>query len=185
MNKIALLLIMCTVLLCGCDEPQAMEMETFIMEDTYTIGTTGPELIKEGETFTEETAVETATSEETPAETTTETTAQTETAVEYERIAGFYVNVDSPYEQWHFYDDGRFHYAGQELTYTLEEKDYQIRLITSDEREYDVLIGYDNSLTLTGNGEVIELYEEGSEEILAAREKRRLYTAPLSQFRII
>ena len=63
MKKIALLLVMCTLLLCGCDEPQAMEMETFIMEDTYTIGTSAPELIKEGETFTEETAVETATSE--------------------------------------------------------------------------------------------------------------------------
>lgn len=176
MKKIALLLIICTLLLCGCDEPQAMEMETFIMEDTYTIGTSAPELIKEGETFTEETTVETAITEETSAETTTETTVQAETAVEYERIAGFYVNVDRPYEQWHFYDDGRFHYAGQELTYTLEEKDYQIRLIISDEREYDVLIGYDNSLTLSGNGEVIELYEEGSEEILAAREKHRLYT---------
>ena len=175
MKKTFIFMFLCTMMLCGCDEPQAMEMETFIMEDTYTIGTSAPELIKEGETFIEETTVEIATSEEISAETTTETMAQTETAVEYERIAGFYVNVDRPYEQWHFYDDGRFHFAGQELTYTLEEKDYQIRLITSDEREYDVLIGYDNSLTLTGNGEVIELYEEGSEEILAAREKRRLY----------
>ncbi|MBQ8902802.1 MAG: hypothetical protein IJY73_00700, partial [Oscillospiraceae bacterium] len=173
MKKTFIFMFLCTMMLCGCDEPQAMEMETFIMEDTYTIGTSAPELIKEGEAFTEETTVEAATTEEIPAETTTETPAQSETAVECERIAGFYVNVDRPYEQWHFYDDGRFHYAGQDLTYTLAEKDFQIHRIISDEREYDVLIGYDKSLTLTGNGEVVELYEEGSEEILAAREKRR------------
>ncbi len=176
MKKIALLLIMCTLLLCGCDEPQAMEMETFIMEDTYTIGTSAPELIKEGETFTEETAVEAATSEETPAETTTETTVQAETAVEYERIAGFYVNVDRPYEQWHFYDDGRAHIAGQELTYETKIIENYFFVILSDGRKFNTVFYYDGRLSLKDADGIITLYEEGSEEILAAREKRRLYT---------
>ena len=172
MKKTFILVGLCTLMLCGCNAPQAMEMETVIMEDTYTIGTTGSELIKSGETFTEETTPET-----TMHEITSERAEDSKTAIEYDRIAGFYINIDRPYEQWHFYDDGRFHYAGQELTYTLEEKDYQIHLIISDEREYDVLIGYDNSLTLSGtDGEMIELYEEGSEKVLEAREKRRLYS---------
>lgn len=169
MKKIALLAL-CALMLCGCDGgPQAMEMETVIMEDTYTIGTTGREFEKFEETFTEEVS-------ETAIETVEETAEETEDFIEFERIAGFYVNVASPYEQWHFYDDGRFHFAGQELTYVLKEVDYQIRLCVSDGREYDVLTGYDNSLTLFGDeGEMIELYEEGSEEILAAREKLRIY----------
>ena len=177
MKKAFLFMLLCTLALCGCEsKPQAMEMETVMIEDTYTIGTTGPELKEIKETFVEEeTTVETAS--ETAVESTTKAVTETnEVTIEYERIAGFYVNIDSPYEQWHFYDDGRFHFAGQELSYVLKEVDYQIHLIISDEREYDVLIGYDNSLTLVSDsGEIVELYEEGSDEILGAREKRRLY----------
>ena len=177
MKKFFILMCLCTMMLCGCNRAsQAMEVETFVMEDTYTIGTTGAELKEIEETFVEEeTTVETTS--DTTVESTTEVVTETnEVTNENERIAGFYVNVDSPYEQWHFYEDGRFHFAGQELSYMLKEVDYQIRLIISDEREYDVLIGYDNSLTLVSNsGEVVELYEEGSEQVMEAREKRRLY----------
>ncbi|MBQ5320078.1 MAG: hypothetical protein J6K17_13385 [Oscillospiraceae bacterium] len=169
MKKVWIFMCLCTLMLCGCDsEPQAMEMETVIMEDTYTIGTTGQKLIDADEPlYVEETTV---------AESVSETVSESESVIDYDSVAGFYINIASPYEQWHLYDDGRFHFAGQELTYTLAERDYQIRLIISDEREYDVLIGYDNNLTLVSdNGEIIELYEEGSEQVMEAREQRRLY----------
>ncbi|MBQ3162062.1 MAG: hypothetical protein IJC04_08045 [Oscillospiraceae bacterium] len=183
MKKTFTIMCLCALMLCGCaSEPQAAEMETFIMEDTYTIGTTGPEFKEIEETLTEETTVvlaqeTTAESvQETTAEQMTDTTAATTKNPYIEYVEGFYINIASPYEQWHFYDDGRFHFAGQELTYDVQEKDYQIRLIISDGREYDVLAGYDDSLTLVSDdGEMVELYEEGSEQVMEAREKRRLY----------
>ncbi len=160
MKKIALMMALCILLLCGCEsEPQAIELETVIMEDTYTIGTTGRELIEADELYIKD-----------------ETTAASTVNPYIRLVEGFYINIAHPYEQWHFYSDGRFHFAGQELTYTLKENDYQMRIIVSDGREYDVLVGYDNSLTLFGDdGEMIELYEEGSYEVLEAREKLRLY----------
>ncbi|MBQ8176830.1 MAG: hypothetical protein IJ035_07355 [Oscillospiraceae bacterium] len=167
MKKTFIFMCLCMLILCGCDsEPQAMEMETFIMEDTYTIGTTGRELIEIDETFAEETT----------AEAVTETTAAS-TANPYIRLVeGFYINIAHPYEQWHFYDDGRFHFAGQELTYDVREKDDWIYITVSDGREYTAINGTDDLLLIDNeSGERIELYEEGSDEVLAAREKLRLY----------
>ncbi len=182
MKKTFLVMSLCTLMLCSCAcEPQAAEMETFIMEDTYTIGTTGPELKEIEETLTEKTTDEAV--QETTAEQTTDTTAETTKNPYIEYVEGFYINIANPYEQWHFFGDGTFRFAGQELTYNVQEKDYQIRLIISDGREYDVLIGYDNSLTLSSDdGEIIELYEEGSEKVIEVREKRRLYTEKADLF---
>lgn len=174
MKKTFFIMSLCMLMLCGCgSEPQAIEMETVIMEDTYTIGTTGREFKEIEETFVEEaTAVEPV----------TETTAVSTENPYIGYVEGFYINIANPYEQWHFFGDGRFHYAGQELTYDVQEKDYQIRLIISDGREYDVLIGYDDSLTLVSSEERIELYEEGSEQVMEAREQRRLYTEKADLF---
>lgn len=175
MKKHFLIMSLCTLMFCGCrSESQSVEMENIITDDTYTIGTSAPELIKNGETFTEETMMESVS--ETTSVSASETTAATTENPCIEYVEGFYINIANPYEQWHFFGDGSFHYAGQELTYDVQEKDYQLRLIISDGREYDVLVGYDDSLTLASDsGEVIELYEEGSEQVMEAREKRRLY----------
>lgn len=177
MKKTFVAMCLCTLILCGCNsEPQAMEVETFVMEDTYTIGTTGAELKEIEETFVEEeTTVETTS--DTTVESTTEVVTETnEVTNENERIAGFYVNVDSPYEQWHFFDDGSFHFAGQELTYDVWEKDEWLYLSVSDGREFTVINGTDDLLLIDNeSGERIELYEEGSDEVLSAREKLRLY----------
>lgn len=171
MKKTFFIMSLCMLMLCGCgSEPQAIEMETVIMEDTYTIGTTGREF------------KEIPFEDETSAETVTETTVVSTANPYLSYVQGFYINIANPYEQWHFFEDGRFHFAGQELTYDVQEKDYQICLIISDEREYDVLIGYDDSLTLVSSEERIELYEEGSEQVMEAREQRRLYTEKADLF---
>lgn len=167
MKKNFVLMCLCTLMLCGCEnKSQAVEMETVIMEDTYTIGTTGREFVEIEETFTEETT----------AESVTETTAASTTNPYIRLVEGFYINIAHPYEQWHFYSDGRFHFAGQELTYDVREKDDWLYITISDGREYTALNGADDLLLIDNeSGERIELYEEGSDEVLAAREKLRLY----------
>lgn len=176
MKKTFVAMCLCTLILCGCNsEPQAMEVETFVMEDTYTIGTTGAELKEIEETFVEEeTTVETTS--DTTVESTTEVVTETnEVTNENERIAGFYVNVDSPYEQWHFYEDGRAHIAGQELTYETKIIENYFFVILSDGRKFNTVFYYDGRLSLKDADGIITLYEEGSDEVLGAREKLRLY----------
>ncbi len=167
MKKTFILMSLCTLMLCGCEsEPQAAEMEMIIMEDTYTIGTTGCEFKEIEEVFIEETT----------AESVSETTSENTVNPYIKYVEGFYINIASPYEQWHFYDDGRFHFAGQELTYDVWEKDDWLYITVSNGREYTALKG-SNDLLLIDNesGERIQLYEEGSGEVLGARERLRIY----------
>ncbi len=166
MKKIAILLVVCALGLSGCNsESQTLEAETIAVQDTYTIGTTATEIF-----LTEEIVEE------------KETTAETK-SFDYDIVSGFYVNIANPYEQWQFFDNGGFYYAGQELTYEVTRENYQIYLKISDGREYTVEKGRNNQLTLISeNDEIVELYEEGSDEVMEAREQQRLYSAKADLF---
>ncbi len=152
----------CALALSGCESEFEQTEITVTTAETENVAT---ELEK------------TSDEEETTTEQTSETTEVTTVNPYIRLVAGFYINIASPYEQWHFYEDGRFYYAGQELTYDVHKQDGSYYVTVSNGNEYTV-IGGDADLLLinTKNGETIELYEEGSDEVIGAREKQRLYS---------
>ncbi|MGN0674155.1 MAG: hypothetical protein ACI4KG_00230 [Oscillospiraceae bacterium] len=90
------------------------------------------------------------------------------------KLKGYWINIDSPYEQWIFNSDGTVEIAGEEHSFSAlynGYNDYDIRLIIDGINEYTVFkyYIYDDCLELEKDGEQITLYPEGSDEVKEAR----------------
>lgn len=160
--KKTLLCLMTLLLFAGCGmentEPVYDEIETVIAEDTYTIGTTTPERIVPDEK-TEQPDTEKA-----------------------QVFTGLYINIDNPYEQWHFFSDGTARIAGEEYSFQSERNDHDVTIILSNGERYSASYVRSGKIILNSDGGEITLYEEGDPEVYAAREKYRLFTEKAELF---
>ena len=96
-------------------------------------------------------------------------------------LQGYWVNIDSPYEQWQFFEDGTASVAGAECTYTAEKNNSGIFLTFDDGTYYFAQIR-GSRITLENDSTQITLYEEGSAEIKEARKKYNLKTEKADLF---
>ncbi len=147
---------LCALMLCGCEsaaEDIINEVETAEVTE-----------------ISAETAAVTAVSEAV----TTVTEPSPLSGIE-KQFLGFWVNKDNPYEQWQFFRDGRAKVASEELTFSAESGADGLVLSLSDGRSFGARIDRDG-ISLSDGDVIIQLYEEGSPEVLEARKMYRLYS---------
>lgn len=143
MNKIKNILpaLICTIFLCSCNHSAAGDSAIIEQVEIETTSTT-----------------------------VSETTVASENSSVVNILKGYWVNIDKPFEQWAFKDNGILEITGEEHTYSVTHDGTDKSLTVDGNTSYSFYIIYSDCLILTAeNDDEITLYAEGSPEIIEAR----------------